>query len=274
MNSSTLIQTIVQYSGSILPWVVIGIGLAYFLEKHITPHTVKRYLGTFGNGRMLTAIFLGMVSPLSIMSFLPVAREFIDLGAHPAVLFGFLIAERAYDLQSFFIITRLFGIKFAILNAFAIFISLYLSIVALEHERINFTINDGKRHNHFWYRQVKILGVVGIGIVVSALFRSVIPQNHFENMMGDTVGGITGALLSGSILYLGPIIANYPIAKAFADLGMSQVGVFAFLTVSPVINIVIISLFGGTVGYRTTLKSFCIYGMAALICTLLATFML
>lgn len=266
---SSFIQTIFQYALSILPWVVIGIGIAFFLEKKLTANSVRKYLGSFGNKSIITSIVFGMISPLSIMSFLPVAREFIEFGAHPGILFGFLIAERAYDLQSFFIISTLFGFKFAILNALAIFISLYVSIMILKYEPINFVIKKEKTHNHFWYRQLKLLLIVLAGIFISALFRTFIPEEGFKQTTGSTMGGIMGGLISGFVLYLGPIVANYPIAKAFFDLGMSVPGVFAFLTVSPIINIVIISLFGGTVGYRVTLKCFVIYALMSLIFTLL-----
>lgn len=265
----TFLQTVSQYALSILPWVLIGIGIAYFLEKHLNPNMIHKYLGSFGNKTILSSIGLGMISPLSILSFLPVAKEFINMGAHPGILYGFLIAERTYDFQSFFIISSLFGVKFAILNALAIFISLYISIMILKDEPINFKIDMEAVKNHFWKRQLKLLSIVTIGIILSAFFRTYMPADIFRHTTGSPLGGMAGGLLSGFVLYLGPIIANYPIAKAFLDLGMSHAGVFTFLTISPVINIVIISIFGGTVGYRVTLKSFLIYTQVALILTLL-----
>ncbi len=262
------IQTTLQYAISILPWVVLGIVLAYYLENHIKPKTIHKYLGSFRGSSMVTSIILGMISPLSIMSFLPVANEFISLGAHPGILFGFLIAERAYDLQSFFILSSLFGIKFAVLNAMVIFVSLYVSISVLKFEKIQFNFDRKKQHNHFWQRQLRLLLIVIAGIFLSAVFRTIIPSASFKESMGTTIGGIIGGLSSGFLLYLGPIIANYPVAKAFMDLGMSSIGVFIFLTVSPIINVVIISLFGGAVGYRITLKSFIIYFLVSFSLTL------
>ena len=75
-------------------------------------------------------------------------------------------------------------------------------------------------------------------------------------------------------MYLGPVIANYPIAKAFLDLGMTHMGVSAFLTISPIINFVIFLLFGGVVGYQTTIRAFLIYGVTSLFLTLLFSLLL
>lgn len=269
MFTTIFIETLTNYARTILPWIFLGIILAYFAEHHLTPKTVRKYLGSSGRSQIIAAIVLGMISPLSILSFLPLASEFITLGASPGILFGFLVAERAYDLQSFFILTGLFGLRFAILNALAIFISIYIAIVALRNQKIRFRAKKKKQQLSFWQRQFRLVVIVISGIFVSALLRSVIPQDAFQSVTGSSFGGISVALLLGLGLYLGPIIANYPIGKAFLDLGMSVPGVFAFLTVSPVINVVIIAIFGAAVGYRTTFKSFLIYGFISLLFTII-----
>ncbi|MDP3940773.1 MAG: permease [bacterium] len=267
------IETIANYSRSILPWFLLGIGFAYFVEKHLKSETIKRYIGVFSLQKTVSAIVLGMVSPLSIMSFLPVAREFVNLGAHAGMLFTFLVAERAYDLQSFFIITSLFGIRFAILNALAVFVSLFITAIALKNERIKFVIHKEKRHN-FWNQQIRLFGIVMVGIFLSSLIRVSIPQEFFHQYAGNAGSGLVSGILSGFLIYLGPIIANYPLAKAFLDLGMVEIGVFAFLTISPVINIVIFLLFGGVVGFRTVTKAFIVYGITSLLLTLIFSLML
>ena len=268
-----LVETVADYSRSILPWFVLGIGFAYFVEKRLKPETIKQYLGGFSFQKIISAIVLGMVSPLSIMSFLPVAREFVNLGAHAGMLFTFLVAERAYDLQSFFIISSLFGIRFAFLNAFAIFISLFITAVTLKNERINFVIHKEKQRN-FWHQQFRLLCIVMVGILISSLIRVSIPQKFFQQYAGNAGSGLASGILSGFIVYLGPIVANYPVAKAFLDLGMVEIGVFAFLTISPVINLVIFLLFGGVVGFRTITKAFIVYGITSLFLTLIFSLVL
>jgi len=271
--SPLFFDTVFAYSRSIIPWLFLGIILAYYAEKHLGPELIKKYIGVFSFRKAMSAIFLGMISPLSIMSFLPVAREFVDLGAHSGMLFIFLIAERAYDLQSFFIISSLFGLKFAFFNALAIFISLFVTALALKREHITFQLQKKRQHT-FWYQQVRLLCIVIVGILISSLVRVNIPQQLFEGYTGNTIGGLFGGILAGFLIYLGPIIANYPIAKAFLDLGMTHMGVFAFLTISPIINFVIFLLFGGVVGYQTTIKAFLIYGVTSLFLTLLFSLLL
>src|SRR5258706_3560860 len=106
------IDTFATYGASILPWILFGIICSYFAEKYLSPHFIKRYFSKITIKEAFGAQLLGMISPLSILSFLPLASEFVYLGFNAAILFSFLIAERAYDLQSFFIITTLFGLKY------------------------------------------------------------------------------------------------------------------------------------------------------------------
>lgn len=139
----------------------------------------------------------------------------------------------------------------------------------MRREKFVFSGEKDSHQNHFWEHQLRLFLIVFIGIFISAYLRSIIPQSQFQQLTGNQMGGIAGGLIAGFVLYLGPIIANYSIAKAFLDLGMSIPGVFSFLTVSPIINIVIILLFGGAVGYKKTLKSFVVYALCAIVLTII-----
>ncbi len=263
----TFLSTFLFYAKAILPWFAVGIGIAYIVEKNFRPAIIKKYFGSADVKKIFFAQLLGMVSPLSIMSFLPIANEFIQSGAHPGVIFSFFIAERAYDLQSFFIIASLFGFKFAVLNALAILVALLAAAYAIRNEKVTFTIKGENEHHNFWFRQSKLLGIVFIGIVIGALLKTLIPQSLMHTTTGSIPGGIVGGSILGFLLYFGPILGNYPVAKAFADLGMSSAGVFAFLTISPVVNLVVILLFSGAVGFKNTYKAFLVYGIIALLLT-------
>lgn len=258
------IDTFFTYGTSILPWILFGIICSYFAERYLSPVFIKKYFSHVTLKEAFGTQLLGMISPLSILSFLPLASEFVYLGFNAAILFSFLIAERAYDLQSFFIITTLFGLKYAIFNAFAIFISLCVTVFALRNEKIVF-IHDRKHHNHFWERQIKLLLMVTGGIFLGALLRTTIPQDFFTEIAGSPIQGFWIALFLGFVLYFGPIVGNYPVAKAFADLGMSKMGVFAFLTISPVFNVVVIMIFTAAVGYRATWKAAITYALTGAI---------
>jgi uncharacterized membrane protein YraQ (UPF0718 family) len=265
----TFLSTFILYAQSILPWFAAGIIIAYIVEKNFRPAVIKKYFGSANLKKLFVAQILGMLSPLSIMSFLPIANEFIHSGAHPGVIFSFFIAERAYDLQSFFIIASLFGIKFATLNALAILLSLLISAYTIRNEQVKFRFHSENEHHSFWFRQSKLIVIVILGIIVGALLRTLIPASFVQSATGTTIGGIAGGSILGFLLYFGPIMGNYPVAKAFADLGMSSSGVFAFLTISPVVNIVVILLFSGAVGFKNTYKAFLAYGVSALILTIL-----
>jgi uncharacterized membrane protein YraQ (UPF0718 family) len=266
--SNLFIATILSYAWSIMPWLVVGSLIAYLVERHFSQKQVRSYFGTMSATKLVAVQLLGMVSPLSIMSQLPVAGSLVRLGAHPGLLLSFFIAERAYDLQSFPIIAGLFGFRFAALNAAAIFTA--LTVAACMTRTMPVSIKEGmsSRDGSFLLRQAKIAGVVVIGIIVGAALRTFVPADLFGQITGTRLGAIASAVLIGLVLYFGTVLGNYPVAKAFEELGMHSAGVFAFMTVSPVFSLVVIFLFAAAVPMRYVMRQFGIYAVVALLLTL------
>jgi len=267
--NTVLYQTILLYSKLILPWFLLGILLAFIAEKFIHPKILKKISGKFSLLEIVLVSIGGMVSPLSIMSFLPLAQELTGWGVPASILFSFFIAERSYDLQSFFIITGLFGLKLSLVVAFVILISLIVTICSLKKESIDFRKKGQKNKESFWYRNAKTLVVVIFGIILGAFLRTYIPEDSFVKIAGGEFGGIITALVIGFSVYLGPILGNYPVAKAFSDLGMSQPGVIAFLAISPILNFIIMVLFSSAVGIKKTLKATLVYSVTGIVLTIL-----
>ncbi|OGY17174.1 MAG: hypothetical protein A2785_04115 [Candidatus Chisholmbacteria bacterium RIFCSPHIGHO2_01_FULL_49_18] len=266
---SPFLETFWQYSLAIIPWFLIGSLIAYFLELRLHKQALSKHLQTLRLRNILSAQALGMISPLSVMSALPVAGEFIDLGANATLLLTFLVAERSYDLQSLFILSSLFGVRFAVLNMLAIFLSLTAASLVLSLHPITFTQKRDGKASGFWTRQLRTFLVVLVGIGVGALLHTLVPPQVFQHYAHTTFGGILSGTLFGFVLYFGTILGNYPVAKAFSDLGMSSAGVFAFLTVSPVFNLVIIFLFTSVIKARIILKMFAVYAVTALLLSFL-----
>ena len=147
-----------HYAASILPWIVVGIVITYFAEKCIFhSRFIANLRGLPAYSRLLFSQFLGMISPLSIMSFIPLAQELTTVGISPSLVFSFLMAERAYDMQSFFIIWGLFGLKFALINALIIFTSLSVTALIVRKDRIVITRSAGRHPAGFWSRQINLL---------------------------------------------------------------------------------------------------------------------
>ena len=263
------IQTLVGYASAILPWLVFGSFIAYAVERRFSEGRIRKYLGAMTFKKLLFVQVLGMVSPLSIMSQLPVAGSLVRLGAHPGLLISFFIAERAYDLQSFPIITGLFGIQFAALNILAIFLSLSITALVARHVPVTVNSRASSDGGNFWIRQGRIAGIVLFGIILGAALRTFTPEDVFRGIAGTSLGGMATALIVGFVLYFGTILGNYPVAKAFADLGMHPAGVFAFMTVSPVFNFVVMFLFASAVPFRYVIRQFSFYALAALALTVL-----
>lgn len=267
------LDSLVSFAISIIPWVLFGIIISYFLDQYLHPSIYEKFSGKPGIIKITVAQILGMISPLSIMSFLPIARELTEKGVNPSLLLSFFLAERAYDAQSLFIISGLFGIKFALLNALAIFLSLLFTAIHLKEDTVNFRRKKKKSEN-FWYRQGKLLSVVILGILLGAIIKVIVPADFVQHIAGTPIGGYVTSLFIGFSIYVGPVVGNYPIAKAFSDLGMSQLGVFTFLTVSPICNIVVISLFGAAVGFKKIYKAIFLYMLSSMVLSLVFSFFL
>lgn len=260
------IDTFIGYATNVVPWFLLGVAVAFVVERKVAPSSVSAWLGKGGPKRVLAAFATGMVSPLSIMPQLPVSGELVRLGASPALMLGFLAAERSYDFQSFPIIAGFFGIRFAVLNAAAIYLSLMVAFLSLRRRKVRFRASaDGKKSNGFWKRQARLFAVVIAGIALAAAVRAAVPEDAFRTIAASGPGGMLTGTVAGFALYFGTILGNYPAARAFADLGMSMTGVFTFLTVSPLLNAVVIGLFASAAHWKDVLRFFAAYAVTGLL---------
>ena len=264
-------ETFVSYAGNILPWFAVGTIVAYVIDRSVDIRVIRPFLGKVSLPNILVAKLVGMASPLSIMSALPITGELIRLGAQPLMLFGFLLAERAYDLQSFFIISDLFGLKIAVLNAAVILVSLVVTTWSFRKEKFKFIPHPTRENGDFWRAQGKTLLVVLIGIAVGAILRVVIPLTGLGLAMTSQIGGVITSLVVGFGLYFGTILGNYPVARALADLGMTPAGTMIFLSVSPIFNLVVIMLFLSVVRTKYVLKMIGVYVLVSLFLSLLVS---
>lgn len=262
----SVLTTSSNYALTILPWYIPGVLLTYLAELYVfKPTYLRRFAGPLTYPKLILSQLLGMLSPLSIMSFLPLFEELAVGGISPALIFSFLLAERTYDIQSFFIISGFFGIRIALVNAYIIFSALVMTVIFIKREKVIIMSHPKNMLNHFWKRQLKLLLIILAGIMAASFLRHLLPQQHIGQIAGSSAGGTLVALILGAVMYFGPIIGNYPVAKALFDVGMSQTGVLAFLSISPVLNIVIISLFSSVVGFKLVGKAIGIYTFSALL---------
>ncbi len=259
------VATFIEYAANVVPWFLLGVAVAFLVERRFSARDVSRLLGKGGPLRVLSSFILGMISPLSIMPQLPVSGSLVRLGASPALLLGFLAAERSYDFQSFPIIAGFFGVRFAALNMIAIFLSLTAAFLVLRRRRVRFHRAGAEPGNGFWLRQLKLFAVVMAGITVAAIARTAVPHELFADIARTDAGGMITGTVAGFALYFGTILGNYPVARAFADLGMSATGVFTFLTVSPLFNAVVLGLFISAARWKDVLRFFLTYAAVALL---------
>ena len=260
----------VQHSVTIIPWMLLGVAFDYGIRRYLTPEFLQRHFKKETISRVFTVQVLGMASPLTTMSFLPMAKGLARKGVHPGLLLSFLGAERAYGFQSFFILTGLFGIVFATANLFVVFCALLAAAFALKKDRVVFKARaKGAAPSSFFKRQVKLFLLVFLGIGLAAAIQTFVPVELAANLAQGEIQSFVGAILLSFVLYVGTIFGNYPVGKAFLDLGMSPLGVFVFITISPIFNAPILLFFASAVKLRHVLKFTLVYTLAALLLALL-----
>jgi uncharacterized membrane protein YraQ (UPF0718 family) len=258
------IPVFAEYAWQILPWFFAGLVLAIVIEKHFGKKTLPKYFCEYRPLSVAGLLCVGMVSPFSILSGLPLAVQFLRQGAHPALLLSFFAAERVYDLHSFPIIEGIFGWEFAIINALVIFAALFAASWLVKDSLIAYQSRPETALEHDgWKKHAKMLLVVVVGIAIAALFRVLVPEEMFARYAGGFFGSILTALILGFFLYLGTIAGNYPMAGAFSELGMHGAGLMTFLSASSLLNVVIIALFVSSISPRAVAKYFVVYGSVA-----------
>lgn len=271
---NSLFSTFFSFSRLILPWFALGLIIAALVEKSLKPKHIKKYFHTLTYPKIFAAQLMGMISPLSIMSFIPIASELVKKGVSPGLLFSFFIAERAYDLQAFFIISTLFGIKIAIFNAFSIFISLIITAIYLKQQNLKIKTTKKRIQAPFWKRQVKLFSIILSGIFIASILRNIIPESLVHQYAGTNLSGTISAIILGFSFYFGPILNNYPVARSFMDLGMVKMGILTFLTLSPIFNFVIILILGGMVSIKKAIPPILIYTITGITISIILGFLL
>ncbi|OGZ11773.1 MAG: hypothetical protein A3C93_02460 [Candidatus Lloydbacteria bacterium RIFCSPHIGHO2_02_FULL_54_17] len=254
----------VGYAGQVLPWFLAGLVVAVFVEKRFGKKRLPAYFCEYRPLNVATLLLVGMVSPFSVLSGLPLAVQLLRQGAHPALLLSFFAAERAYDLHSFPIIGSIFGWKFAVANALIVFVALFVASWMVKGSNVTYRSRPETPQDHDgWKKHARMLLVVTVGVAVAALFRVLVPEGMFAHYASGLLGGVSTSLLLGFFLYLGTIAGNYPMAGAFSDLGMHTAGLMTFLSASSLLNVVIIALFVSSISSRVVAKYFIVYGGVA-----------
>ncbi|HSE35475.1 MAG TPA: permease [Candidatus Paceibacterota bacterium] len=253
-----------SYAGQILPWFFIGLVLSIYIEHRYRDTALPKFFSEYRPTSVAALLFVGMISPFSILSGLPLATQLIRQGAHPALLLSFFAAERVYDLHSFPIIGGIFSWQFSIINALIVFAALFVASWAVKGSDIAYRARPSTPiERDGWKKHAKMLGVVTIGIGVAALFRVLVPEATFAQYAGSLVGGIGTALVLGFFLYVGTIAGNYPLAGAFSELGMHGAGLMTYLSASSLLNVVILALFASSMSPRAVVRYFVVYAAVA-----------
>ena len=274
---------VIEFSWNILPWVFLGTIIDYALGRVLKLQTIVSHLQHPKPLKILAVQFLGMLSPFTTMSFLPIAGKLASRGASSGLLLGFVAAERAYGIQSFFILTALFGVKVAFFHFLAITVSLFIAIFYVRdaggiipiHDTLQPNVKEETTHSSlFVQRQMRTYLLVFLGILVAATLTAFIPPDTADIFQGNIVISMFGAVLLSSVLYFGTIFGNYPVAASFLDIGLPLMSVFTFLVLSPLVNLVVVFLFMSVIRVRTVLRFTTVYAFAALFLSIFISLLL
>lgn len=267
---------IIELSLSILPWILIGSVVDYAFGRIIHFKSLVTYLKDPTPRKIFLVEIFGMFSPFTTMSFLPIANKLAKRGAHVGLLLGFLGAERAYGIQSFFILSALFGVKIAFFHLVVLVLSLFIASLltqktsSAKEDIEESLVKDPDGIKMFMHRQARIYLFVFIGVVLAAGLDAFVPASFANVFSKNEAFSVVGAIILSFVVYLGTIFGNYPVAASFLDLGMPMISVFLFLVLSPLFNAVIIFLLASSIRIRYVIRFVALYGIAGFALSLLA----
>ncbi len=267
-------------------YILLGLLVSGLLRVYLTPGAVSRHLG---KGRFLPvfkASILGIPIPLCSCGVLPAATALKRQGANNGAVTSFLISTPESGVDSIAITYALLDPIMTVVRPVAAFITAFTAGVAenlfgnAEATRhpvapdLSCPVDgccDGqncdpsvhRRHHSFFEKlragvrfaftdvwgDLAVWFLVGIGL--SGLITTLIPESFFGRYMGGGIGAMAIMLAVGIPIYI-CATASTPIAAALILQGVSPGAALVFLMTGPATNITSLTVLVGILGKRAT----------------------
>jgi uncharacterized membrane protein YraQ (UPF0718 family) len=261
-----------------LPFVLIGAVIAALLARFV-PSRAFAWIGRLPLPLQVPAASLaGIALPVCECGSVPVARQLIAQGVHPAAGLGFMLAAPVINpivLTTTFVAYSPHGLGFQFVAGRALvglFTAITVGFVARDADA---TLLRPREHDHDHGRSGLVDHVLGdfvsmgrwvvLGAGLAGLFQATVPQDAFSS--------VGGARMLSTLAMMGLAFALSLCSEADAFVGAGFSGMpygaqLAFLTFGPVADFKLALLYGATFKRGTALKVIAAAAAVVFSCTL------
>lgn len=250
-------------------YLLLGFFIAGVLHVIFPESVVRRHLGTSSLGSVVKSTVFGIPLPLCSCGVVPVAASLRKSGASKGSTVSFLISTPQIGADSFMITYSLLGWVFALFRIVASFITALVAGILVnifsrggrkeKSDTIATQKTDEKVFERlrmvFRYVEYDLLGSIAtplvIGIIIAGLIGVVVPEDFFEEYLGDQFLSMILMLVVGIPMYV-CAAASTPIAASLIMKGLSPGAALVFLLTGPATNAMSISTVMKIVGKKST----------------------
>ncbi|MGI9458290.1 MAG: permease [Aeoliella sp.] len=246
------------------PWLLLGALVAGLLHVLLPANFVERQLT--GRWSVLKAVALGVPLPLCSCGVIPMAVGLHRQRASRGATVGFLISTPQTGVDSILVSAAMLGWPFALFKVIAALATgvvgggitnlldgdnAALPVVASSHDTDNSCRSLSAMARHTLEILHSIWGWLVIGVVVSALISTYVPDTAFVSLAA--YGGLAamGVALGISLPLYVCATASVPIAAALVASGLPTGAALVFLMAGPATNLATIGAVHRTLGSRS-----------------------
>lgn len=249
------------------PYLLLGFFFAGLLHVFIKKERIIKYLGKRNFKSVLYASLLGIPLPLCSCGVIPTGMSFNKDGASKGATVSFLISTPQTGVDSIMVTYSLLGLPFTLIRPIvALFTGIFgglltnsmdktINIASVEEtEKI---VDNPKKENKislmFRYAFVEFLQDISkwliIGLLLAAVISVLIPDNFFEQYIGNDYLSMLIILLASVPLYV-CATGSVPIVAVLLLKGLSPGAALVFLMAGPATNIATITVIGKVMGKK------------------------
>lgn len=256
LNSYTyeVIMEVINLVIELAPYLIGGILLSAYLRRYVSTRSLKKIFTT--QHPLLTIVIaslLGIISPLGSYVVIPLSATLLMAGVPFAPLVAFMMASPLINPGLFMLTWGALGLQMALFRCLgallvgisAGFVTHYAISARMDSEKL---IRDNKLSapyqlpgRTFWdetWRYTRfIIKPFGLGIIVAALTKVLIPSQDLADLLGqNTFLSILTATAAGVPLYsCGG--ATIPVMQELAEIGVDKGAILAFFISGPATKI-------------------------------------
>ena len=249
------------------PYLILGFFFAGILHVFVKKENISKYLGAKNIKSIVYATLIGIPLPLCSCGVIPTGVSFYKDGASKGATVSFLISTPQTGIDSIMATYSLIGLPFAILRPIiALLTGIFGGYLTnkITHKNIEsfnqplqkkkIKTNQNKIKSLFNYAFVELVQDISkwliIGLVIAAIISILIPDNFFNQYVGNKFISMLIVLLASIPFYV-CATGSIPIAAVLLMKGISPGAALVFLMAGPATNTATISVIGSSLGRKT-----------------------